>query len=264
MLKIGFIGAGNMANAMIAGIKKTHPTAQLYAIDPNQSKLQAIAQRYHVEPCSSLLSMVKASHYIVVAVKPQSYDTVLAELKPHLEAQQIVITIAVGYLLSRAANYLGHQTKIIRSMPNTPALVGAGMSAIAVNKNITDKEKKQSQIIFSSFGKVLLLDEKYFDIFSAISSSLPAYICIIIEALSDAAVQHGLPRTQSYQVISQAILGSAKWIQESDQHPAVLKDQVCSPNGTTIAAIAALEKNGLRNTLINAVNACMARTKELK
>lgn len=263
MLKIGFIGTGNMGSAMIAGIKKAHPTAQLYATDPNQAKLQAVAQQYHIESCSSLLAIAKTSHYIVVAVKPQSYDTVLTELRPHLTTQQIVITIAVGYLLSRAMHYLGHQTKIVRSMPNIPALVGAGMSAIVTNKNITDEEKKQSQTIFASFGKVLSLDEKYFDIFSAISGSLPAYICMMIEALSDAAVRHGLPRTQSYEVISQAILGSAKWVQVSGQHPALLKDQVCSPGGTTIAAVAALEKGGLRNTLNNAVNASMVRTKEL-
>jgi len=263
MLKIGFIGVGNMGSVMIAGIKKMHPTAQLYATDPNQAKLQAVTQQYHIESCQSLLEIAKKSHYIVVAVKPQSYDAVLTELRPHLKTQQFVVTVAVGYLLSRAMRYLGNQAKIIRSMPNIPALVGAGMSAIVANQNITDEEKKQSQTIFASFGKVLWLDEKYFDIFSAISGSLPAYICIVIEALCDAAVQHGLPRTQSYEVISQAILGSAKWVQVSAQRPAMLKDQVCSPGGTTIAAVAALEKGKLRNTLINAVNASMVRTKEL-
>ncbi|QQS16374.1 MAG: pyrroline-5-carboxylate reductase [Neisseriales bacterium] len=264
MLKIGFIGVGNMTRAMIAGIRLTQPTWQLSGFDRHPEKLTLMEKQYALMATSTLEALVNTSDYLVVAVKPSAYAAILKTLKTYLKPQQVIITVAAGYPIDRTQNDLGDHAKIVRAMPNTPASIGSAMSAIAFNTHITEAEAAQSRAIFESFGKVIQLDEKYFDIFSAVSGSLPAYICLILEALSDAAVYHGLPREQSYEIISQAIQGSAKWIQDSQEHPAILKDQVCSPGGTTIAAITALEKGCLRNTLINAIDACMDRTRTLQ
>lgn len=264
MLKIGFIGMGNMACAMITGIRRTQSTWQLSGFDRHPEKLALMKKRYALIAASTLEALVNTSDYLVVAVKPQVYAATLKTLKAYLKPQQVIITIAVGYPIARTQSYLGDHAKIVRAMPNTPASIGSAMSAIAFNAHITETETTQSCAIFESFGKVVLLDEKHFDIFSAVSGSLPAYICVILEALSDAAVHHGLPKAQSYEIISQAMLGSTQWIQDSQEHPALLKDQVCSPGGTTIAAIAALEKGRLRNTLMDAIDACMDRTKVLQ
>ncbi|WP_283150292.1 pyrroline-5-carboxylate reductase [Silvimonas soli] len=262
-MNIGFIGTGNMAGAMVAGLKHTHPDWHVHGYNRSQEKLLDLQNRYGLEPADSLPELAAVSDYLIVAVKPQGYDAMLAQLRPLLLPRHVVVTVAVGYGIERVQRNAGEHVKVVRSMPNTPAQIGAGMSALCASDNVSEAERAVAKSIFESFGRAVFIDESQFDIFSAVAGSLPAYVCVIIEALADAAVQHGMPRQQAYGVISQAVMGSAQLVRDSGRHPAELKDQVCSPGGTTIAAIAALEAGGLRSTLIEAVGACVVRTKEL-
>ncbi|MBB5192689.1 pyrroline-5-carboxylate reductase [Silvimonas terrae] len=262
-MKIGFIGTGNMSGAMIAGIKHTHPDWQIHGYNRSHEKLIALQNKWDVVPSDSLAEIAALADFLVVGVKPQGYDAMLAQLRPLLQPRHVIVTVAVGYPIERVQRHAGEHTKVVRSMPNTPAQIGQGMSALCASTQVSVDERAAAQNIFESFGRAVFIEESQFDVFSAVAGSLPAYVCVIIEALADAAVQHGMPRQQAYGVISQAVMGSAQLVRDGNRHPAELKDQVCSPGGTTIAAIAALEAGGLRSTLIEAVSACMARTKVL-
>lgn len=185
-----------------------------------------------------------AAEVLILSVKPQFYADAIAEIRDCIRDDQLVITIAPGKTLSWLEEQFGKRVKIVRTMPNTPALVGEGMTAACVNQYVTEEEKAYALKILDSFGKVELVPEHLIDAVVAVSGSSPAYVFMFIEAMADAAVAEGMPRTQAYEFAAQAVYGSAKMVLETGKHPGELKDMVCSPAGTTIEAVRILEKKG--------------------
>ena len=190
-------------------------------------------------------------------------NAILESVKDLIGDEKIVVSIAAGKSISSMENIIGDDKKIIRTMPNTPALVNEGMSALCPNKNIEDEELKIVKGIFDSFGKSEVVGEYLIDSVIGVSGSSPAYVFMFIEAMADAAVVGGMPRKQAYNFAAQSVLGAAKMVLESGKHPGELKDMVCSPGGTTIEAVKVLENEGMRSSVINAVCACIEKSKEM-
>ena len=263
--KIGFIGCGNMGSAIIGGIVSSKLCApnKIFASDKNESFRINLEKKYGINTFSDNIAVAKEAEVLVLSVKPQIYEIVIKEIRDFVRPETIIVTIAAGITIEKAEELFNKEIKLVRTMPNTPALVNEGMSAICSNKNVSKDELEIVKEIFSSFGKCEELEEKYFDGFIGISGSLPAYVFMFIEALGDAAVKHGIPRAKAYTIASQAVLGSAKMALETGKHPAELKDMVCSPAGTTIDAVCALEEKGFRDAVISAVDACVKRSKEM-
>ena len=263
--KIGFIGAGNMASAMIGGIVKSKlvDAKNIIASDLNETSLENIKNKCGINTTKDSKEVVKNSDIVIVAVKPNVYDIVLNEVKELIDNKKIIVTIAAGKTINSVENVIGKDKKIIRTMPNTPALVNEGMSALCKNENITDEELKLVQEIFSSFGKAEVVSEYLIDAVIGASGSSPAYVFMFIEAMADAVVAAGMPRNQAYTFVSQAVMGSAKMVLETGKHPGELKDMVCSPGGTTIEAVKTLEAEGFRNSVIKAIDDCIKKSKEM-
>ncbi|WP_171014996.1 pyrroline-5-carboxylate reductase [Culicoidibacter larvae] len=262
-MKIGFIGVGNMAQALIHGMRIEHAEWQLFGFDIYAPSLERAAANDGLIALSSAAEVIEKVDIVVLAIKPQQYDGLLKEISSSIRKEQIIVTIAIGFDIARTQSYFAEPMKIVRAMPNTPALIGQGVTGVSFSEAVTDAEHDAARTMFASCGTVVDITEAEFNIFGAVAGSLPAYVYIMTEALADAAVQYGLGRAASYEIISQAISGSAAMVNATNMHPAQLKDQVCSPNGTTIAAVDALEREGFRHALMAAVQACMTRTKEL-
>ncbi|CEO25869.1 MAG: pyrroline-5-carboxylate reductase [Paraclostridium sordellii] len=263
--KIGFIGAGNMAKAMIGGIVKSSlvDANKVTASDLNENALENAKKEYGINVTTDSKEVVKNSDIVVVAVKPNVYDIVLEGVKDLISDEKIIVTIAAGKTIESIENVIGKDKKVIRTMPNTPALVNEGMSAICKNKNITDEELNIVKNIFNSFGKAEVVNEYLIDSVIGASGSAPAYVFMFIEAMADAAVLAGMPRNQAYTFAAQAVMGSAKMVLETGKHPGELKDMVCSPGGTTIEAVKTLEKEGFRSAVIKAIGDCIEKSKEM-
>lgn len=255
---IGFIGCGNMAQAMIGGIisSKLTEASNVTVSDPTEANLNKVKEKYALNTTQDNLAVAKNSDILVLAVKPNMYIKVIKEIKDSVPKDVVIVTIAAGVSIETVEKAFGKDMKIIRTMPNTPALVGEGMSAICYNELITEEDLDPVVKIFNSFGKSEILEEKYLDAIPAISGSSPAYVFMFIEAMADGAVLQGIPRDKAYKMAAQAVLGSAKMVLETGEHPGVLKDRVCSPGGTTIEAVYTLEKNNFRGTVISAMEAC--------
>jgi len=255
---IGFVGCGNMAQAMISGIVKSNlvSSKMVMASNPSDKSLNKIKKEYNILVTNDNKEVAKSSDIVILAVKPYKYFEAIEEIKPYLKKEVVIVTIAAGITIDYMANVLGDDAKVIRTMPNTPALVGEGMSALCANKNITKEELSDVVKIFESFGKVEILEEKLIDVVPAISGSSPAYVYMFIEALGDGAVLQGMPRDKAYKMAAQAVLGAAKMVLETGEHPGKLKDNVCSPGGTTIEAVYTLEKNNFRGSIISAMESC--------
>ncbi|MFT5872909.1 MAG: pyrroline-5-carboxylate reductase [Clostridium sp.] len=255
---IGFIGCGNMAQAMIGGIVKSNLVSNEKVIvsNPSDKNLNKVKEEYSILVTNDNKEVAKVSDIVILAIKPYKYFDVIDEIKTHLKKDVVIVTIAAGITLEAMSNALVEGSKVIRSMPNTPALVGEGMSALCANKNVTSDELEGVVKIFESFGKIEILEEKLMDIVPAVSGSSPAYVYMFIEALGDGAVLQGMPRDKAYKMAAQAVLGAAKMVLETGHHPGKLKDNVCSPGGTTIQAVYALEKNNFRGTVISAMESC--------
>lgn len=263
--KIGFIGAGNMAKAMIGGIVKSKlvEANNVFASDLNEIALENVKDEYGINTTNDSKEVVKNSDIVIVAVKPNVYDIVLEGVKELIDNEKIIVTIAAGKTIESVENVIGSDKKVIRTMPNTPALVNEGMSALCKNKNITDEELNLVKEIFSSFGKAEVVNEYLIDAVIGASGSAPAYVFMFIEAMADAVVASGMPRNQAYTFVSQAVMGSAKMVLETGKHPGELKDMVCSPGGTTIEAVKTLEAEGFRNSVIKAIDDCIEKSKEM-
>lgn len=258
-MKLGFIGTGNMAGAMMGGIIKNNVFkpeeiigADLFA--PGREKVQSL---YGINVTDSNMEVVKNAEVIVMSVKPQYYESVISEIKDAIKPEQMIITIAPGKTLEWLGEKFGKEVKIVRTMPNTPAMVGEGMTAACPNKNVTKEELEYALKILSSFGEVEVVPENLMDVVVSTSGSSPAYVFMLIEAMGDAAVADGMPRAQAYKFAAQAVLGSAKMVLETGMHPGELKDMVCSPAGTTIEAVRVLEERGFRSAVIEAMKACV-------
>ncbi len=257
MMKLGFIGTGNMAGAIMGGIIKNQifRPEEIIGADISEAGREKTKEAYGIEVTEDNRKAAD-SEVLILSVKPQYYADAIAEIKDCVRDDQLIITIAPGKTLAWLEEQFGKPVKIVRTMPNTPALVGEGMTAACVNQYVTEEEKAYALKILSSFGKVELVPEHLIDAVVAVSGSAPAYVFMFIEAMADAAVAEGMPRAQAYEFAAQAVYGSAKMVLETEKHPGELKDMVCSPAGTTIEAVRVLEEKGLRSAVIEAMRAC--------
>ncbi|WP_213819022.1 pyrroline-5-carboxylate reductase [Garciella nitratireducens] len=262
---IGFIGAGNMAKAMIGGIlqAKILPPEKVFLSNPHKEKLEAMKKEFGVQITLDNKEVAQRADILVLSVKPYLYSKVIQEIKDEIQQHTILVNIAAGVSIESIEQTFAKKVKVVRVMPNTPAQVGEAMSCVCVNKEVTKEELQEVMDIFHSFGEVEVIDENLMDVATGVSGSSPAYVYLFIEALADGAVLEGMPREKAYKLAAQAVLGSAKMVLESKEHPAKLKDQVCSPGGTTIEAVACLEKNYFRSTVIQAVQTATQKSKEM-
>lgn len=262
--KIGFIGAGNMAEAMIAGILKKGvlSSSDIIASRRNKEALDSLHEKYGIDVTADNKEAAKAE-IVVLAIKPQFMKEVIDEIKSVVTKEQIILSIAAGKTIAFMENEFGGVRKIVRCMPNTPALVLEGSTGVSHNKNVSDIELKRVLDILLSCGFAAVVDEKLMDAVVGISGSAPAYVFMFIEALADAGVAAGMPRKLAYEFAAQLVKGSAALMQETGKHPAELKDMVCSPGGTTIEAVKVLEDCGFRSAIMNAVEACVEKSKKL-
>lgn len=263
--KIGFIGAGNMGSALIKGIaaKGFVKPDSIYISDTSYEKAALVAKEAGCNAVADNSELTNKCDIVVLAVKPNYVKEVLEEIKPSFDSEKVFVSIAVGIPISFYASILGDNTKIIRVMPNTPALVGEGMSLISRNDKISNEEVSYVKSLLECAGLVEELEERLMNEVTALTGSSPAYVFMFIEAMADAAVQSGIPRALSYKLAAQAVLGSAKMVIETGKHPGELKDQVCSPAGTTIDAVYSLEKNGFRGIVMEAMEACTKKAIEI-
>jgi pyrroline-5-carboxylate reductase len=261
----GFVGAGQMASALAAGWSRAGllDAARSLAADPFPAARAAFAEKTGLKAVATNAEVARASDVLVLAVKPQVVGSVLKDLRPHLAPRHLVISIAAGVTLKALADGLGEATRLVRVMPNTPCLVGASASGYAAGPAATAEDIDLVGRLFGAVGKAFPLPESLLDAVTGLSGSGPAFVYVMIEALADGGVRVGLPRDVAVALASQTLLGAAKMVLETGQHPAALKDAVASPGGTTIAGLHALERAGLRAALIDAVEAATRRSQEL-
>ena len=262
---LGFLGTGNMAEALLKGILRAgvFRADAIWGSDPRKSRCEVMKERYGIAVTTHNLDVVRKANLVVLSVKPQVLVSVCDEIAPHLKPRALVISVAAGVPLAVLQAHLPQGTRIVRVMPNTPALVGAGATAIAAGETATAEDLAITERIFKSVGMTVVLDEEQLDAVTGLSGSGPAYLFLVIEALSDAGVKMGLSRYNALALAAHTVLGSAKLLIETGEHPGHLKDMVTSPGGTAIAGLHTLEAGGLRTTLMNAVEAATKRSREL-
>lgn len=265
MIKIGFIGCGNMGSAMIGGMLKKGLFEKEEILVSNLTEAGSRRSREKLGVCTTLdnKEVVRNAKLIFLAVKPQFYEEVLTEVKEELTPEHMVVGITPGKTLAWLEEKCGQPLKVVRMMPNTPAQVGEGMTGICVNEKVTEEDLKMICEITDSFGRTEVVSERMMDAVGAVSGCSPAYVFMFIEAMADAAVAQGMPRKQAYAFASQAVLGSAKMVLETGMHPGELKDMVCSPAGTTIQGVRALERNGFRSAVFEALTEAAEKGKKL-
>ncbi|HET7877027.1 MAG TPA: pyrroline-5-carboxylate reductase [Methylomirabilota bacterium] len=263
--KVGFLGAGNMGEALIRGLLHAGlvPAASIGATDVRAERLQQIATQYGIRAVSDNVALLRESDVVILAVKPQIMVPVVKEIAPAVSERTLLISIAAGMATRTMRDALGKPARLIRVMPNTPALVLEGATAIARAEGLQPGDLETAEELFGAVGRVVVLGEDALDAVTGLSGSGPAYVAIVVEALADGGVKMGLDRATAMTLAAQTVLGSAKLILETGTHPGQLKDMVASPGGTTIAGIAALEEGGVRRTFINAVERATLRSKEL-
>lgn len=256
--KIGFIGCGNMAGAMIGGIIKSGlmKKDEIIASAVHEETTKRAAKEFGIDTTTDNVQVAKNARVVVLAVKPVYYFQVIDEIKDVVNEEQIIISIAPGITIKSMEERFGKSVKMVRTMPNTPALVGEGITAMCINDNMTEEETQYAKSILESFGKAEIIKENLMDVVVSVSGSSPAYVFMFIEAMADAAVADGMPRKQAYTFAARSVLGSAKMVLETGRHPGELKDMVCSPGGTTIEAVRVLEEKGMRSSVIEAMKAC--------
>lgn len=265
MSKIGFYGAGNMARAMIQGMIQSgnyQPEDILVYNHRYEPTLKAVTEDFQIYPILDEKELFSKAEMIIFAVKPPILLANLPHIKEEMKPNQLLVSIAAGVTIKQIEDILG-TCKLVRAMPNTPATVREGMTSITANAQMTRKETEQVVAVFESFGRAKELPESQMDAIIGVSGSSPAYVYLFIEALADGAVLEGMKRGDAYEMAAQAVLGAAKMVLETQQHPGALKDKVCSPGGTTIEAVRVLEENGLRSAVIKAVQAAAQKNREL-
>lgn len=264
-MKLGIIGLGNMASAILGGIikEKIVPVKQIIGADVSEEGRAKAKKQFKICVTEDNKEVVEKAELIILAVKPQFYKEVIREIRDLVREDQIVVTIAPGKTLAWLTDKFEKEVKLVRTMPNTPALVGMGMTAMCPNDQMTKEEIDYVRSLLESFGKVEIVSEKLMDVVVSTSGSSPAYVFMLIEAMADAAVAGGMPRQQAYLFAAQAVLGSAQMVLETGKHPGELKDMVCSPGGTTIEAVRVLEKRGFRSAVMEAMKVCEEKSKTM-
>ena len=267
--KIGFIGGGNMAEAIIKGLLSSSiiKASNIFVSEPNNKRQNFLISEYKIKVLKSNLDLAKKSDVLIAAVKPQIMWEVLSGIADNVDSKKLVISVAAGYPVSQIEKALKQGKKkklcVVRTMPNTPSVVLEGVTAITAGKSVSKADLKISHEIFQAVGRTVEVPEEQIDAVTGLSGSGPAYIFMIIEALSDAGVKMGLSRDVANELTIQTVLGSALLVRETGTTPGELKNRVTSPGGTTIAGLHALEKGSLRATLMNAVEKATLRSKEL-
>lgn len=265
MAKIGFIGMGNMGSAMLKGCLNYFKKEDLLFTDANSERMVTVSKETGVSFVESNAELANNVKYVILAVKPQFFSQVLKNIEHVVKKDHVVISIAPGISIDKLRDVLGYDVRIVRAMPNTPALLCEGMTGVCYDSNLfTYEEKETIGNIFGAFGKYRIVDERLMSAVTCASGSSPAYVYMFIEAMADGVVKQGLARDVAYEMVAQTVLGAAKMVLETGKHPGELKDMVCSPGGTTIAGVAALEENGFRNSIIKACDACYAKAESFK
>lgn len=264
-MKLGFLGAGRMASALAKGFIHAGIATgdSILASDPYETARASIAKDAGIKTTPSNAEVLQSANVIVLAVKPDQVNAVLTEVRPHFTDKHLIISIAAGVTLARMEASLPAGARVVRVMPNTPALVGASASAFAIGKSAIPEDAQLVQKLLAAVGLAYQVKESLLDAVTGLSGSGPAYVFLMIEALSDGGVAAGLPRETATRLAAQTLLGGAKMVLETGQHPGALKDMVTSPGGTTIEGLHELEKGGLRAALINAVRAAAEKSKKL-
>jgi len=260
---IGFIGAGAMGGALIAGLVKSGLVSpeKIFAYDICLERLENLKKDYGIRVVANAQSLVEKAGIVILAVKPQNLPEAVQGL--NFKPSHLIISIAAGISLKQLMNWLGPELAIIRAVPNTPALVGEGITALAANPAVTAEQKELALAIFGSVGRALMLPEEQLNAVTGLSGSGPAYVYLMIEALAAGGVWCGLPRDVAVQLAAQTLLGAARMVLLTGEHPAVLKDRVTSPGGTTIAGLEVLERRAVRGALMEAVKAGAERARAL-
>lgn len=265
MDKIGFVGMGNMGYAMLKGSLKDFSPSKILFSDVNRERMESVSGETGVEYVTSNAECVNRSKYIVLAVKPQFFDEVLKSIEHVVTENHVIISIAPGITIQQIKDKIGFNARVVRAMPNTPALVGEGMTGVAYNaEEYSEEEIEIITKLFNSIGKMKVVSEKLMSAVVCASGSSPAYVYMFIEALADGVVKCGMARSDAYEFVAQTVLGSAKMVLETKAHPGILKDMVCSPAGTTIEAVKELEDNGFRSAVLKATDACYKRAENIK
>ncbi|MBR3149759.1 MAG: pyrroline-5-carboxylate reductase [Eubacterium sp.] len=265
-MKLGFIGCGNMASAIIGGIinNKIIEGSSIYVYDIYAPSSEKLNKEYSVNVAESEADVVKNADAVVLAVKPNVIGSVLSKLNITLEeSDTLLISIAAGKDIKFLRSHLSHDNRIIRVMPNINAQVGAAMSAFTANEQATDEDKQFCEKVFSGVGRVMELDEGFFPLFGVIAGCSPAFAYMFIDALARAGVQNGMKKDVALEIAAQAVLGSAEMILKSDKHPYELIDMVCSPGGTTIEGVSSLKADGFENAVNNAVKKAVEKDSKL-
>jgi pyrroline-5-carboxylate reductase len=264
-MKIGFIGAGNMATAIINGMiaHQFIEPLDIAVFDISEKQTAKLRAKHPVFVAASQTELIEKCEFIILAIKPVYMKEVLIKATPDAKGKKF-ISIATGWSVQMLSKTLHEPTaKVLRCMPNTPLMVGEGFTAICEDTSFSNADLAWVQSLFDTLGSVEIIPERLFDAIVAVSGSASAYVFVFIEALIDAGIKFGLPRDIATKACEQTVLGAAKMLQETGEHPAKLKDMVCSPGGTTIEAIVSLENNGFRHAIIQAATACEKKSKEL-
>lgn len=264
-MKIGFIGLGNMAKAMMEGMLNQEVVSpnELYGSSKTQETADTVTRLFGIHACTDNKLVAKDADYLFLAVKPQFFPQVIEQIRDYVKPETVIISIAAGKTMAYIEECFGKKIKLIRCMPNTPALVGQGCTGYCVGEGVEKAQQEQVETWLNSFGKAYQVPEKLMDVVVGVSGSSPAYVFMFIEAMADQAVAEGMPRTQALSMAAQAVLGSAKMVLDTGIHPGQLKDMVCSPGGTTIQAVKVLEECGMRAAVMDAMEACIEKSRNL-
>lgn len=264
-MKIGIIGAGNMAKAIVQGmLKKGIVEAREICVSRRDKKaLEEWKNELKVEVTQENKEIAKNAEVLILAVKPQMMSGVIEEIREEVTKDQLIISIAAGKTISWFEEQFGKEIKLIRSMPNTPAMVLKGCTAYCKNSLVTEEEEGRAREIFESYGTSYCLAESAMDNFGALAGSGPAFVFLLLEALADGAVLHGMPRQMAYEIAANTLIGSSELLLNTGKHPGELKDMVCSPGGTTICGIKTLEEKGVRAAMMSALASCVEKSSKL-
>ena len=264
---VAILGIGNMGRSIAEGIGRSPDmkNGDIILYNPHAHKAEVVAA--DLGNCARIASTpgeaVKEADLVIIAVKPKIVSSLLEEIKGNLKQDDILLSVAAGVTLEQIESVVGTGRKLVRAMPNTPAVVGAGMTSLTPNEHVSAEEILQIEELFSSFGRAEVVDEYLIDAVIGVSGSSPAYVYMFIEALADGAVASGMPRDKAYVFAAQTVMGAAKTVLETGEHPGKLKDDVCSPGGTTIAAVRALEERGFRSAVMEAVMTAAEKSQEM-
>ena len=263
--KIAFLGSGNMAEALVKGLLATGTAAaaEIVCAEPRPERREELSTRHGVAVTASNLDAVQQAQVLVLSVKPQVMDALLDDIAPAVDRSKLVVSIAAGVSIAAIARRLGAGARIVRTMPNTPALVGEGATALARGPHATEGDLAEAAALFEAVGTAVIVDEHLLDTVTGLSGSGPAFLFLAVEALADGGVKVGLPRSVAVALAAQTVAGAGRLVLETGEHPGKLKDQVTSPGGTAIAGVHALEAAGFRAALIAAVEAATKRSREL-